>query len=179
MGIANTVLIFNGTKSDVMNFSVSPTMQWAISWSDRLEIGQRYTLNYNRTKYESDKYRDLEVTTHSASTDFVLRVPKNWVWESSIDYRYNPQVTPGISKSVIRWNAGINYLFLKDGRGQLKLWIYDLLNQNTNVFRNTRENYFQDTEVNILRRYILLTFIYNIRDFKPEKVGGRRSFFLF
>jgi len=80
---------------------------------------------------------------------------------------------------VVRWHAGINYLFLKDQRGQLKLYAYDLLKQNTNAYRSINENYISDTETKTLTRYILLTFTYNIRDFKGGKVGGRQSMFFF
>ncbi len=79
----------------------------------------------------------------------------------------------------MRWNAGVNFLFLKEDRGQFKLSVFDLLNQNISVSRTTRENYIQDNQTTILRRYFMLTFTYNIRNFKAGKVGGRDRLFMF
>jgi Outer membrane protein beta-barrel family len=84
-------------------------------------------------------------------------------------------VSAGFSKTIVRWNAGINYLFLKEKKGQLKLSVNGLLKQNTNAYRWVSENYIYDSESNALTRYFMFTFTYNIRDFKGGKVGGRQS----
>jgi hypothetical protein len=179
MGYTKNFVIVNSNRSGVYGLNVYPNINLAFNWKDLFEFSQRYSLNLNENKYESDSYRNTSVTSHFSTSEIIVRLPKNWVWETTLDYRYNPQVSPGISKNVVRWHAGINYLFLKDQRGQLKLYAYDLLKQNTNAFRTIYENYVSDTETKTLTRYILLTFTYNIRDFKGGKVGGRQSMFFF
>ncbi len=78
------------------------------------------------------------------------------------------------------WNAGVNYLFLKGEKGQLKLSVFDLLNRNISVYRYTTENSIFDSQTTTLQRYFMLSFIYNIRTLVPGKIGGKeRSFFLF
>ena len=82
-------------------------------------------------------------------------------------------------------NAGLTYLFMKDDKGQLKFSVFDILNQNRSVFRFSSENYITDRQVNILQRYFMLTFTYNIRSFgaankgSSGRVGGRQNFFIF
>ena len=174
-----SVVIVNGNRSGFETYSLSPALSVGFNYKDLFEFSQRYSSNLTRTVYESTSFRDLEIITHNASTELIVRMPKNWVWESTLDYRYNPQVSSGIGKSFYRWNAGINFLFLKDQKGQLKLFVYDILKQNTNINRTVFENYVQDTESNTLTRYLMLTFTYNIRDFKGGKVGGRQNMFFF
>jgi len=178
-GYNKSFVIVNTNRSNLNSLNLYPSINFGFNWKDLFEITQRYSLNLNENKYESDSYRNTSVTAHYSTSEIVVRVPKNWVWETSLDYRYNPQVSPGISKNIVRWHAGINYLFLKEQKGQLKLYAYDLLNQNTNAFRSVNENYISDTEIKTLTRYFLLTFTYNIRDFKGGKVGGRQSMFFF
>ncbi|MFT6037118.1 MAG: hypothetical protein ACI9XJ_002708, partial [Marivirga sp.] len=55
--------------------------------------------------------------------------------------------------------------FLKENRGQLKLSVYDLLNQNNSISRVVTDAYVEDTQTNILQRYYLLSFTYNLRRF--------------
>ena len=109
----------------------------------------------------------------------MIRWPKNFVLETNVQYRYNDQVAPGIQKTITLLNGGLTYLFLKEQKGQLKLSVYDLLNENINVWRSTRENLIIDRQLNNMQRYYLLTFTYNIRDFKAGKVGGTQRFFFF
>lgn len=176
-------VIVNNNRSEVKNWRVTPNLSWAFNLKDKFEFNQRYSIGWNRSQYESEAYPDLEVITHYSTSEVVVRLPKHFVWESSIDYSYNPQTAPGVRKSNLRWNGGINYLFLKDEKGQLKLSVYDLLNQNISVSRVTRENYIQDNQTTILRRYFLLTFTYNIRSFGAPAGGqknyGRNGLFVF
>ncbi|WP_276479741.1 outer membrane beta-barrel protein [Paraflavitalea pollutisoli] len=177
----NLVLV-NNNSSEVKTWGLQPGLNWAFNYNDKVEFNQRYSVNFNKSSYENNIYPNLEVVTHYSSSEIVIRMPRHFVWESSIDYTYNPQTAPGVRKSNLRWNGGINYLFLKDDKGQLKLSVYDLLNQNISVSRTTRENYIQDNQTTVLRRYFLLTFTYNIRNFgapPAQKVGGRNSLFMF
>jgi len=172
-------VILNSDKSEYQNFTISSSIMWTLNWKDLVEFNQRYSFNHQRGRYESDAYPDLSVISHVSTTELVIRLPENWVWESTVDYRYNPQVAPGFSKNIFRWNAGINYLFLKEKKGQIRLYVFDILKQNTSAFRFVRENYIQDVESNALTRFFLITFTYNIREFKGGKVGGRKGFFNF
>lgn len=170
-----SLVIVNSNRSEVQNWRSTPTISGSFNLKDKFEFSQRYSLGWNRSQYESDVYPDLEVISHTTVSEVIVRLPRHFVWESSIDYNYNPQTAPGVRKSNVRWNAGINYMFLKDEKGQLKLSVYDLLNQNINVSRVTRENYIQDNQTTILRRYFLLTFTYNLRSFGSPS-GGQRNF---
>lgn len=178
-GYSRSILIVNNIRSRFDSWSTSPGMNIAFNYKDLVEISQRYSVSYRENRYQSSSFRNSFVTTHFSTTELVVRMPKNWVWESSVDYRYNPQVTPGISKNIVRWHGGLNYLFLKEQKGQLRFYVYDILKQATNAYRTVSENYIQDVQSNTLTRYFLLTFSYNIRDFKGGKVGGRQSIFFF
>ncbi len=71
-------------------------------------------------------------------------------------------------------------LLQDDDKGQLKLSVYDLLNRNNNLYRYATQNYILDQQTNVLNRYALLSFTYNIRTMgAPRKVGGRDRLFMF
>jgi hypothetical protein len=177
--VGRSVVIINKRESQVNTSGLSPNVSISFNWKDIFEVSQRYSLNWNKSSYDNDVFPGLELVRHFATSEVVVRLPKHWVWESTVDYWYNPQVAAGIRKSNFRWNAGVNFLFLKDDKGQLKLSVYDLLNQNVNVSRTIRENYIQDFQTIVLQRYFMLTFTYNIRNFAGGKVGGRQSMFMF
>ncbi|MBK7818445.1 MAG: hypothetical protein IPJ60_13590 [Sphingobacteriaceae bacterium] len=47
--------------------------------------------------------------------------------------------------------------------------MFDILNQNQSIQRNITETYIEDTQSNILQRYYMLTFTYNIKKYFPKK----------
>ncbi|MBE7169463.1 MAG: outer membrane beta-barrel protein [Williamsia sp.] len=175
-----TTLSVNGHRSGQESFDVYPSLSLNLNFKDKIELNQRYSPGYKQTAYnDRANYKNIYVRSHSTESELVIRMPKRIVWENLVNYTYNPQVAPGIRKSSVRWNAAVNYLFLKDNKGQLKLSVYDLLKQNINVFRYINENYISDTQNTTLTRYFMLTFTYNLRNFTGGKVGGqdRRMFF--
>ena len=177
--LGRSYVIINSNKSSVNNINVNPSANISFNWKDVFELTQRYTFGWNKSKYANAIYPNLKVIRHTSFSEVIVRLPDHWVWESTIDYWYNPQVAPGVRKSNFRWNAAVNFLFLKNDKGQLKFSVYDLLNENINVQRTVRENYIMDSQTTVLKRYFMLTFTYNLRNFKGGKVGGRQSMFMF
>jgi hypothetical protein len=69
------------------------------------------------------------------------------------------------------WNAGLGYKFLKNQQGEIRLSVFDILGQNQSITRNVTELYIEDTQTNLLQRYFMLTFTYNIKMFKTKAVS--------
>mgnify|MGYP000197370824 CR=1 FL=1 len=55
----------------------------------------------------------------------------------------------------------LNYIIFKAGEDDFK----DLLNENKSITRSVEQNYIQDTRTQVLTRYIMLSFTYNLRKF--------------
>ena len=80
-----------------------------------------------------------------------------------------------------QWNAGLadafNFDFwlvnlsagqklFRNQLGEIKLSIFDLLNQNNSIERMVGENFVEDVRTQILQRYAMLTFTYQFRNFR-------------
>jgi len=173
-------LIVNKLKSYVTTTTLGPSANGSFNWKDIVEWNFRYTVGFNKTTYESNTFNDLKTNRQSANTELVVRWPKHLVWETSFNYSKNALTAPGVQPQIGLWNAGLTIVFLKDDKGQLKFAAYDLLNESVSVNRFTTENAIVDTQVEVLQRYFMATFTYNIRSFKGGKVGGRdRGLFMF
>jgi hypothetical protein len=179
ISFGHNFVIVNDRKSFVNTTRINPSVTTGLNWKDIIECTANYSKSVINSRYELNDFTNLEIRTSSLSNELVIRWPKHIVFETQIDHRYNSQVAPGIPRSITLWNAAINYLFLAKDKGQLKFSVFDILKQNNNVIRQVTENYIQDRQINTLTQYFLVTFTYNIRDFKAGKVGGKQRFFYY
>ena len=66
---------------------------------------------------------------------------------------------------VLLWNLSAAYKFLPNDRAEVRLTLYDVLKQNNSIVRTVTETYIEDARTNLLQRFVLLTFTWNIRNF--------------
>jgi len=173
-----TRLLYNGENSwqttNVIN-------QWAgfnLNFNDKFEWNNGYSINYVFTDYTSNAFSQLFYTRHYANMEFIVRWPKHVIWENNFNYSYSSNVPAGLPKDLLRWNAAINFTMLKDERGVLKVSVFDLLERNNNINMYVNRNLISTTQNNIIPRYFMATFTYNIRTIGSvkKKVGGERLF---
>ena len=180
MNITRSRLFFNNIASWQTTFIYNHWFGAGVNLNDKFEWNLNYSFARNFTKYTSDHFRKLNVRSYDMGSDFVLRWPKHLVWETQLGYSYNGNIPSGLPKSSFRWNAALNITMLKDETGVLKLFVNDILNRNQSVSVNAIRNMISTTQNNILGRYFLATFSYNVRPAGVKKrIGGRERFFLF
>ncbi|RDV13106.1 hypothetical protein DXT99_21035 [Pontibacter diazotrophicus] len=173
-----TLVLFNDIQSFSQTWSLNPTLEAKMNLDDKFEFNQTFTLRHQRSKYEDNAFRNLKFNTRTSRSEIVIRMPKKLVWEATLDYWYNSNMAPGLRNHYSRLNGSVTFLFMKDDRAQLKLSVYDVLDQNLSAYRSIRENIIEDVQTVVLNRYGMLTFTYNIRNF-GGKVGGSNSMFRF
>ncbi|RZK40829.1 MAG: hypothetical protein EOO90_13475 [Pedobacter sp.] len=172
------VVSVNSNSSYVRIFQVAPRFNGRINLNDKFELGQSYSLAYNKSTYDNAFYRDLTFFNHSSETELIVRLPKKMVWESTYRIQHSTQEVAGFNNDVKIWNAALTLLFMKNDRAQLKFAINDILNTNTRRFVTITDNAIRDLQFNNLGRHGLVTLTYNIQNF-GGKVGGKESIFRF
>ena len=154
----NRTINFNNEVEYATNGnSITPNIQLVYNWKDVMDITSRYRLTYTDTKYDIEQLEDRQFINHSVQIQTATFLPKKLEWRNDINFNYNPDVAPGFQKSSWFWNASVAYSVLKD-KGTISLKVFDLLNQNTNARRTATQNFIQDSESLVLRRYAMLSF---------------------
>jgi hypothetical protein len=57
-------------------------------------------------------------------------------------------------------------------RGELKFSANDILNKNVRIRHDANQNYIEDSRVNSLRRFFLLSFTYSLSKTGLERTGA-------
>ena len=69
-------------------------------------------------------------------------------------------------------SPSVRKVFTKSDAWELKLYVFDVLNQNTNVSRNISSNFISEQTNNGIRRYFLVGVVYNFsKNGKPSSMG--------
>jgi hypothetical protein len=177
-GYNRSKMVFNNEQSFQESYNIQ---QWAglgFNFNDKFEWNNNGSFGVNFTDYTSKAFKKLEVWNYNLSTEVIVRIPKHVIWESSINYINTGSAVPGVPKNYTRWNAAINFTMLKDEKGVLRISVFDILNQGGQVYASASRNMTTTYQTNVLTRYLMATFTYNIRAIggAKKKVGGERLF---
>lgn len=180
MGVNKGRLIYNGIEAWQTTFNYNHWFGIGLNLNDKFEWNMNYSFGKNFTRYTSDQFKELKVSNYDWSNEFVLRWPKHLIWETQISYAYNGSIPAGYPRETIRWNGALNITMLKNEAGVLKLAVNDILNRNQSIWVSANRNTITTTENNILGRYFMATFSYNVRPAGAKRrVGGRERLFNF
>lgn len=160
---------FNGDEGTQYDYSISDEPSFNANYKSVVNFNLTYNLSKHITTYRGVDYASVSTLMHTVITTAAIYWPKHFVLDFQYEYRYNPQIPVGFSRSANILNPAITYMFLQKERAQFKLSAYDLLNQNTMVYRVAANNSVTSGENQILRRYFLLTFMYKINSMKTTK----------
>jgi hypothetical protein len=104
----------------------------------------------------------------------------NWIFlggfvlSGDFNYTINDGLQGDLNRTIPLLSLGIGKRFFDDN-AEVKLSVYDALNQNQSINRAVQANYIEDSRTNVLQRYFLLNFTYNLRAFgtpPPTPPGG-------
>jgi predicted GIY-YIG superfamily endonuclease len=163
------------------NLAKTATGGLGLVFSSNISERFDFTLSSNSSYSKINNTLQTSSNTTYLSQQSKLKITVNpWkglVLQSEYTNTYYSGLTSAYNQSISLWNAAIGYKFLKDKQAELRLSVYDLLNQNNAISRTNTDSYIQDSQTNVLNRYYMLTFTYNFKKYfaKKEEAKGNRN----
>ena len=156
-----------------INYAKTATGGLGLVFSSNISEKFDFTLSSNSSYSNINNTLQTSSNTTYFSQNSKLKMTANpWkglVLQSEYSNMYYSGLTSSFNQSISLWNAAIGYKFLKSKQAELRLTVYDLLNQNNSVSRTNTDSYIQDSQTNVLKRYYMLTFTYNFKKYFAKK----------
>ncbi len=166
----------NNVGNTINTFSAGPRLGIDMNPTEKIDISLTAGMNYNKTKYSLQPIFNNTWFSQLYEAEFNWQLPKNIYFNTDFSYTVNNQRAAGFNTQVPLWGASVSKQFLRFNRGELKVRVNDILNRNIGISRSTNQNYIEDSRVNTLRRFGLLTFTYSLSKtgLRGEKGGDIR-----
>ena len=172
-GYSKTIQFINADRNNIYNITLDPGVEISKSFKDKLDLTLRGGVTYNKAKYSLQSSLNNNYLTQDYSIDAGWQLPENFYLSTDFTYTISTKRSEGYNAKVALWNAAFSKLFLKYNRGEMKISVHDLLNENQSIVRNTNSNYIEDQNNRVLKRFFLLSFTYSLNKMSANGGGGK------
>lgn len=170
------VNILNQQLNRINNINLTQRVNMTYFYKEIFDITLGGNVNWNKATYSLQSSQNTDFLSYGTELDLNMFLPKDFTIGNTVSYTANTGRAEGFNPSFTLWNAYVAKTFLKNKKGEFRLTVYDLLNQNIGLDRNVSGNFVQDTRYLVLNQYFMLTFTYNLNKFGNMGAprGGQR-----
>ncbi|QJD78891.1 TonB-dependent receptor [Spirosoma rhododendri] len=168
----STNLTYN-TGTSYINDQTNRSQNWLIGQSlgfntninDKLDVTLRGDITLQSAKYSLQPQQNTTFLNQTASLDLFYQLPFRFTFTSNVLFSHYGGSSSSFSQSFTLWNAALSRQLFKQKQGELRLSVFDLLNQNRSVVRNVTDTYVEEVQSQVLTQYFMVSFVYNLRRF--------------
>ena len=157
--------IYNGEDIYSDNHVLTGGLTLASNISENVDFTISSKTNYNSTN-SSYLTTNNNYITQKTEAQLSLIFPHGIVVRGALASQYYYWTATEEDESFVMMNLELGKKFGKKQLAELKLSVFDALNQNQSFSRNVTDIYIEDVQTNVLQRYAMLTFSYKLRHFK-------------
>lgn len=158
---------FTNEQTNISNtWNVSNGITLSSNISERVDFTVSYNATYNIAENSVSSQLNSNYFYHTAGLKFNWIFFKGWVLRNDVNNLVYTGLGEGYNENFWLWNLNIGKKLLANNQAEITFGVYDLLDQNRSVSRNITNTYVEDSRTNILNRFFMLTFTYNIKHFR-------------
>lgn len=161
-----------GMVNDRLNHSNSQNYNLAFNLTSNISKNVDFTIssnsNYTNSVNSLNPQLNNRYFNQNSRVKLNLIFLKHAVFNTELNHQYYDGLAEGYNPNFFLWNAGLGYKFMKNQQAEIRFSVFDILGQNQSITRNVTEIYIEDVQSNLLQRYFMLTFTYNIKVFKVK-----------
>lgn len=163
---SKTPNLINEIKSFTNSYSINGGGVLSSNISEKIDFTLSYSPTYSIVKNTAQTSLNSSYIFQNTSMKINWLFGKGFLFQTEVINQAYSGLGTGFNQNFTLWNAGFGYKFLKKQAGELRLNVFDLLKQNNSIARNVSTAYIEDARNQVLTRYFMLTFTYNLKNFR-------------
>lgn len=165
VGINQSQTLVNNQSNYTKNTNTGFNASWTTNLKKNFDMNFSSNSSFSFARYTLQPQQNGDYFTQTFSAEPTYYTNSGWVLACDFNYVKNTGRADGYNTAIPLWNASIARQIFKKKQGEIKFYVFDLLNQNISVSRNITGNIIQDVSTKVLTRYFMLSFTYNLRKF--------------
>jgi uncharacterized membrane protein YgcG len=158
--------MINNIKSFTNTYGFNGGMVLSSNVSEKIDFTLSYSPTYSIVRNTAQASLNNNYIFQNTSFKINWLFGKGFLIQSEILNQAYSGLGTGFNQNFTLWNAGFGYKFLKKQAAEVRLNVFDLLKQNNSIARNVSTAYIEDALNQVLTRYFMLTFTYNLKNFR-------------
>ncbi|MEP7163666.1 MAG: outer membrane beta-barrel protein [Ferruginibacter sp.] len=166
----NNVSFVDSKKNKGTNWLVGQRFATDIKIKKWIEttIGVNYSLNSSKYSLQTENSANTDAAAWTLSHSSRFFLPYNFKFNYDIDKSFNSGYAANVNSDPLIINATLEKALFKKQNASIKLQAFDLLNENTSIYRSVTGSAVTDTRTNKLGRYFMLSFIFRLNKFSGQ-----------
>ncbi|QHT71877.1 TonB-dependent receptor [Rhodocytophaga rosea] len=165
LGYNRGISLVNGQENRSKSLLAGQGVSLNSNYNEKFEYGISANMNYQQATYSLQSQQNNSFFSQVLTADLYYELPYKFIFTSEVTYTANTGRSAGYNQSFVLWNAALARQLFKNKQGELKLQVYDILNQNRSIVRNIGDTYVEDVQSQVLQQYFMLSFTYHLRKF--------------
>jgi hypothetical protein len=153
----------NSQRNDTRNMGYSGSLSFDLTPNPKLIVNLGMSLNLNNIKYSIQTQQNQTILNNAVDLSVKWNFIPKYFLETNLDYNAYKNDRFDFDQKIPIWNASVRRILGKTNRFEVRLAVFDLLNQRQAIRQNGSQNYISRTISQTLARYGMLSVTYNIR----------------
>ena len=169
---SNFTVNFNrtpGLNNNLLNYSDAQKYSFGLVLSSNISQNVDFTIssnsNFNAVQNTLSSTLDNKYFNQNVKFRINIIVGNGFIFNTDATYYSYSGLSSTFNQAYTLWNVAVAKKIFKAQTGEIRLSVFDLLKQNTSIQRNITTNYIEDIQSNVLQRYFMLTFSYNLKKY--------------
>jgi hypothetical protein len=167
----NTAYV-NSAKNEINSTSFRPNVSYTFNESEKLDLEITAAVSLNSGRYSLQPELNMNYVRQHYGINMTNYLPGGVSIHNEFNYIFNTGRPPGYNTSTPLWNLAIAKSLFRHDRGEIKVSVMDVLDQNSGITRSIEQGSVQDERFNVLQRYFLLSFTYSLNKSGLKAKGG-------
>ena len=162
---SRTPSVINNVMSFSQNNIYGTGLVLSSNISEKIDFTISSNTSYNNANSTLQGQTDNSLIRQKTKVDVSIILWNGITFRTSANSQYYMWTDQNEDESYVLLNMEVGKKLFKNQLGEIKVSVFDVLEQNKSISRNVTDVYVEDIKTNVLQRFVMFSFNYRLRNF--------------